>query len=294
MKKYVDLKRSKREFEVGMWVYLKLQPHRKMTVRQVAHHNKISQKYYRPFMIVDKVGVVAYKLELPSGSQVHLVFHVSQLKLCRGNSSKMGLLPHYRKDGLLSVEPKRILYRRIDKVINRASVYVLVKWSNNNVEDVTWELAEDLIKRKFLRALHPKWRAKVMAIEESKNLTTLPLEKLIGNLKVYKEVINKDFKTVKGKKEQSRILALKVTKEVSDEDNLSSDSEDEEYAMAPPKNNDQRVFIGGAWSYNGKDEVEKTKDEICLVAQAPDEICLGINLEPDEWIKDSGCSKHMT
>nr|GFB27239.1 integrase, catalytic region, zinc finger, CCHC-type, peptidase aspartic, catalytic [Tanacetum cinerariifolium] len=59
-------------------------------------------------------------------------------------------------------------------------------------------------------------------------------------------------------------------------------------------NNDQRTFIGGAWSDNGEAEVEKTKDETCLVAQAPDEICLGINLEPDEWIKDSGCSKHMT
>ncbi|GJW14636.1 hypothetical protein Tco_0018769 [Tanacetum coccineum] len=41
--------------------------------------------------------------------------------------------------------------------------------------------------RKFLRALHPKWRAKVTAIEESKNLTTLPLDELIGNLKVYEE-----------------------------------------------------------------------------------------------------------
>ncbi|GKA94738.1 hypothetical protein Tco_0816776, partial [Tanacetum coccineum] len=68
--------------------------------------------------------------------------------------------------------------------------------------------------RKFLRVLHPKWRAKVTAIEESKNLTTLPLDELIGNLKVYEEVINKDFKTVKGKKEQSRSLALKVKKEV--------------------------------------------------------------------------------
>nr|GEV39406.1 retrovirus-related Pol polyprotein from transposon TNT 1-94 [Tanacetum cinerariifolium] len=62
----------------------------------------------------------------------------------------------------------------------------------------------------------------------------------------------------------------------------------------PPKNNDQRAFIRGAWSDNGEDKVEKTKDETYLVAQAPDEICLGINLEPDEWIKDSGCSKHMT
>ncbi|GKG43214.1 hypothetical protein Tco_0479898, partial [Tanacetum coccineum] len=86
--------------------------------------------------------------------------------------------------------------------------------------------------RKFLKALHPKWRAKVTAIEESKNLTTLHFDDLIGNLKVYEEVIKKDFETVKGKKEQSRSLALKVQKEVSDEDSSSSDSEDEEYAMA--------------------------------------------------------------
>nr|GEZ86183.1 hypothetical protein [Tanacetum cinerariifolium] len=162
--------------------------------------------------------------------------------------------------------------------------------------------------RKFLRALHPKWRAKVTAIKESKNLTTLPLDELIGNLKVYEEVIKKDFETVKGMKEQRRSLALKVKKEVSDEDSSSSDSEDEEYDMAvkefkkffkrrgrfPPNNNDQRAFIGGAWSDNGENEVEKTKEETCLVAQVPDEICLGINMEPDEWIKDGGCSKHMT
>nr|GEZ95947.1 zf-CCHC domain-containing protein/UBN2 domain-containing protein [Tanacetum cinerariifolium] len=64
--------------------------------------------------------------------------------------------------------------------------------------------------------------------------------------------------------------------------------------LKPPKNNDQRAFIGGAWSDDEEDEVEMTKDETCLVAQAPDEICLEINLEPNEWIKDSGCSKHMT
>ncbi|GJZ99005.1 hypothetical protein Tco_0671556 [Tanacetum coccineum] len=85
--------------------------------------------------------------------------------------------------------------------------------------------------RKLFRSLHPKWRAKVMTIEESKNLTTLPLDELIGNLKVYEEVIKKDFVTVKGKKEQNRSLALKVKKKVSDEDSSSSESEEEEYAM---------------------------------------------------------------
>nr|GEW66105.1 zf-CCHC domain-containing protein/UBN2 domain-containing protein [Tanacetum cinerariifolium] len=85
--------------------------------------------------------------------------------------------------------------------------------------------------RKFLRALHPKWRAKVTVIEESKNLTTLSLDELIRNLKVYEEVIKKDFETVKSKREQSRSITLKARKESSD-DRSTSDSEDEEYAMA--------------------------------------------------------------
>nr|GEU45735.1 reverse transcriptase domain-containing protein [Tanacetum cinerariifolium] len=203
--------------------------------------------------------------------------------------------------------------------------------------------------RKFLRALHPKWHAKVTAIEESKDLTSISLDELIGNLKVYKVIIKKDFKMVKGKREQTRSLALKAKKESSDEDSLTFDNEDEKYAMAvkefkkffkrqerfvrqprdaiksfqrskndkngkserkcfrcgdpnhlieecpkSPRSNNQRAFIGGAWSDSGKDEEEKAKDETCLVAQASNKICLGINLEPGEWIKDSGCSKHMT
>nr|GEX76322.1 UBN2 domain-containing protein [Tanacetum cinerariifolium] len=116
--------------------------------------------------------------------------------------------------------------------------------------------------RKFLKALHPKWRAKVTAIEESKDLTSLSLEKLISNLKAKKESSDeesstsdsedeeyamavrdfkkffkrrgriKDSEMVKGKREQSKSLALKAKKESSDEERSTSDSEDEEYAMA--------------------------------------------------------------
>ncbi|GJV51203.1 hypothetical protein Tco_1446944 [Tanacetum coccineum] len=89
--------------------------------------------------------------------------------------------------------------------------------------------------RKFLRALHPKWRAKVTAIEESKDLTSLSLDELIGNLKVYEVIIKKDSEMVKDKREQIRSLALKAKKESSDEDCSTSDSEDEEYAMAVKK-----------------------------------------------------------
>ncbi|GJZ54408.1 hypothetical protein Tco_0609293 [Tanacetum coccineum] len=203
--------------------------------------------------------------------------------------------------------------------------------------------------RNFIRALHPKWRAKVTAIEELKDLTSLSLNELIGNLKVYEVIIKKDSKIVKDKREQSRSLTLKAKKESSNDDSSTSESEDEEYALAvkelkkffkrrgrfirqprdkkkslqrsrddkndkserecfrfgdlnhlieecpkSSRNNNQRTFIGGAWSDSGEDEEETNKDETCLVAQASNEICLGINLEPDEWIKDSGCSKHMT
>ncbi|GJV23967.1 hypothetical protein Tco_1376662 [Tanacetum coccineum] len=85
--------------------------------------------------------------------------------------------------------------------------------------------------RKFLRALHPKWHTKVTTVEESKNLTTLPLDELIRNLKVHEEIIKKDSKMVKSKIEQNRSSTLKARKESSDENSLSSDSEDEEYAM---------------------------------------------------------------
>ncbi|GKG28630.1 hypothetical protein Tco_0415995, partial [Tanacetum coccineum] len=75
----------------------------------------------------------------------------------------------------------------------------------------------------FLRALHPKWRVKVMAIEESKDLTSLSLDELIRNLKVHEMIIKKDSKIVKAKGER-RSLALKAKKELSDEESLTSGS----------------------------------------------------------------------
>ncbi|GJV36167.1 hypothetical protein Tco_1408644 [Tanacetum coccineum] len=112
--------------------------------------------------------------------------------------------------------------------------------------------------RKFLRALHPKWRAKVTAIEESKNLTTLSLDKLIGK--------------------------YKARKESSDDDSSTSNSKDEEYAMACGDPNhlvgecpklsryqNQKEFIGGSWSDSDEDEEEKTNDEKCLMAKPSNE-----------------------
>ncbi|GKC44563.1 zf-CCHC domain-containing protein, partial [Tanacetum coccineum] len=203
--------------------------------------------------------------------------------------------------------------------------------------------------RKFLRVLHPKWRSKVTTIEESKDLTSLSLDELIGNLKFHEVIIKKDSEIVKGKREQSRSLALKANNKFSDEESSTSRSEEKEYAIAvrdfkkffkrrgrfvrqprdekksfqrsrddkngkserkcfkcgdpnhligecpkPPRKKNQRGFVGGSWSDSGEDEEENTKEETCLMAQTSNEICLGIDLEPDKWIKDSRCTKHMT
>ncbi|GJT96398.1 hypothetical protein Tco_1091916 [Tanacetum coccineum] len=84
--------------------------------------------------------------------------------------------------------------------------------------------------RKFLRAIHLKWRTKVTTIEESKDLTSLSLDELNGNLKFHEMIIKKDSEIVKAKGER-RSLALKAKKESSDKECLTSGSEDEEYAM---------------------------------------------------------------
>ncbi|GKB83995.1 zf-CCHC domain-containing protein [Tanacetum coccineum] len=74
-------------------------------------------------------------------------------------------------------------------------------------------------------------RAKVTAIEESKELTSLSLDELIRNLKVHELIIKKDSEIVQGKGER-RSLALNAKKESSDEESSTFRSEDEEYAMA--------------------------------------------------------------
>ncbi|GJV74656.1 hypothetical protein Tco_1506240 [Tanacetum coccineum] len=103
MKSFTDKGRTDGKFEIGMWVYLKLQPHRQVSIRKGQQH-KLSPEYYGPFKICAKVGNVAYKLELPITSQIYDVFHM-----------------------------------KVTKEGNRVVVYLLVQWSNDDKDDATWE-----------------------------------------------------------------------------------------------------------------------------------------------------------
>lgn len=83
MKFYSDQHRSNITFEVGDWVYLKLQPYRQLSTKRTKDH-KLSKKIYIPFQILERIGPVAHKLGLPPSSKIHPVFQILLLKLHKG------------------------------------------------------------------------------------------------------------------------------------------------------------------------------------------------------------------
>ncbi|GMI64735.1 hypothetical protein HRI_000142800 [Hibiscus trionum] len=143
MKQQADKKRVGCEFQLGDRVFLKLQPYRQQSVQHRVSQ-KLSPKWFGPFKVVRRVGAVAYELELPVGSKIHPIFHVSQLKKHIGSDEFSAQLPLIGPDGGISKEPVRIIDRRIGKRGGRAVTEVLVEWSNAFPEDATWEVLYQL------------------------------------------------------------------------------------------------------------------------------------------------------
>ncbi|GKA37900.1 hypothetical protein Tco_0724465 [Tanacetum coccineum] len=130
----------------------------------------------------------------------------------------------------------------------------------------------------------------VWAIEESKDLMSLSLDELIENLKVHEMIIKKDSEILKAKVEK-KSLALKAKKESSDEECLTSREEDDSCGdpnhligecSKPPKDKNQRAFVGGSWSDKGEEDDEKVDNETCLVAQASSAVCSESSYVSDE------------
>lgn len=109
-------------------------------------NQKLAPKYYGPYEIVDKCGEVAYKLRLPASSQIHPVFHVSQLKEVVGNVLTSTELPSVLFDNVTK-EPYKVLERMMVKRQNKAATMVLVQWTGQGEEEATWEYLFDLQKR---------------------------------------------------------------------------------------------------------------------------------------------------
>lgn len=105
MKKYADHKRIERSFNVGGMVYLKMQLYR-LNAFGLKTHIKLQSKFYGPFRVIAKVGKVAYKLLLLEKTQIHPVFHVSQLKKHVGPQAiPCADLPLVGEDGRIKTEP---------------------------------------------------------------------------------------------------------------------------------------------------------------------------------------------
>nr|GEU97811.1 retrovirus-related Pol polyprotein from transposon TNT 1-94 [Tanacetum cinerariifolium] len=192
--------------------------------------------------------------------------------------------------------------KKIDAQYDRFHEMLSIQMENN-IEKMEMEDVELNYVRKFLRALHFKWRAKVMTIEGSKDLTSLSLDEHIENLKVHEMIIKKDSKIVKAKVER-KSLSLKAKKESSDEEFLTFGSKDEEHSKEAVMTRTEKVIehaLDVATRIILLENVQnhqqiRTKEHLSeiLRAIAVKKMMRRVDLEPDEWIKDSGCYKRMT
>jgi hypothetical protein len=130
-------------------MYLKVSPMRGLCRFKI--RGKLAPRYIRPFKILEQRGEVAYQLELPPQlSDVHDVFHVSQLRKClRVPEGQMPLKElTIGKDLTYQEYPVKILDTSEKVTRNNRYKMCKVQWSNHTEEEATWE-KEDQLKAEF-------------------------------------------------------------------------------------------------------------------------------------------------
>lgn len=163
MKSQADKKRIDRSFACGEWVFVKLRAHRQQSV-VTRISAKLAARYYSPYLIIEKIGAVAYRLKLPEGSRVHPVFHVSLLKKAVGRYHEEDELPDLLEEHIEVYKPEAVLATRKVKKQDEEIRQILIHWKGKTTEEATWE-DEIMIKSQF-----PKFFLEDKAISEGEGI----------------------------------------------------------------------------------------------------------------------------
>jgi hypothetical protein len=126
MKRQADKDRTERTFAVADRVFLKLQPYCQSSVTERSNQ-KLVFRFFGPYTIIKQVNPVACELDLPTGSSVHPIFHVSQLKAVIG--SQIGVSPSVPNLHQDLQEPEAILATRLCRRVGKVVTQLLIKWS---------------------------------------------------------------------------------------------------------------------------------------------------------------------
>ncbi|GJX83396.1 putative reverse transcriptase domain-containing protein [Tanacetum coccineum] len=146
---YANVRRKPLEFQVRDRVMLKVST-RKGVIR-FGKRGKLNPRYIGPFKILDRVGLVAYKLELPEElSNVHSIFYVSNLKKCLTDKTLIIPMKELRLDDKLNFveEPVEIMDREVKQLKQSRIPIVKVRWNSKRGPEFTWE-REDQIRAKY-------------------------------------------------------------------------------------------------------------------------------------------------
>ncbi|XP_061352890.1 uncharacterized protein LOC133297717 [Gastrolobium bilobum] len=143
MKHQADKHRRDIHFAVGDQVLVKLQPYKQKSVRNQSY-SKLRRRYYGPFLVTERIGQVAYRLQLPDGSRIHPVFHVSLLKAFRKNLALHPQpLPTVTWENHPMTDPLAIVRSRTISNEKGTDLQVLVQWRGLPLEDASWMSASE-------------------------------------------------------------------------------------------------------------------------------------------------------